>query len=144
MWKDSIRNIVVIFQPNILRIVGFYVRHSAIHLGGNGVSRKIAFEIYCPSENHSTFTNIHWVIKKVLKLEFLKHFALLNHTQFLTNMYVVRASQIIKKIYLDTLRKKNLFLVAPCHGLRTANEGINQRYLKKWADVADKICLGPT
>ena len=32
MWKDSIRNIVVIFQPNILRIVGFYVRHSAIEL----------------------------------------------------------------------------------------------------------------
>ena len=32
MWKDSIRNIVVIFQPNILRIVGFYVRHSAIVL----------------------------------------------------------------------------------------------------------------
>ena len=30
MWKDSIRNIVVIFQPNILRTVGFYVRHSAI------------------------------------------------------------------------------------------------------------------
>ena len=30
MWKDSNRNIVVIFQPNILRIVGFYVRHSAV------------------------------------------------------------------------------------------------------------------
>ena len=30
MWKDSIRNIVVIFQPNILIIVGLYVRHSAI------------------------------------------------------------------------------------------------------------------
>ena len=29
MWKDSIRNIVVIFQPNISRIVGFYVRHWA-------------------------------------------------------------------------------------------------------------------
>ena len=29
MWKDSIRNIVVIFQSNILRIVGFYVRHLA-------------------------------------------------------------------------------------------------------------------
>ena len=26
------------------------------------------------------------------------------------------------------------------HGLRTPNEGINQRYLKNWADVADKIC----
>ena len=29
MWKDSIRNIVVIFQTTILRIVGFYVRRSA-------------------------------------------------------------------------------------------------------------------
>ena len=25
------------------------------------------------------------------------------------------------------------------HGLRTSNEGINQRYLKNWADVADKV-----
>ena len=29
MWKDSIKNIVVIFQTTILRFVGFYVRHSA-------------------------------------------------------------------------------------------------------------------
>ena len=28
------------------------------------------------------------------------------------------------------------------HGLRTPNEGINQRYMKNWADVADKICFG--
>ena len=35
MWKDSIRNIVVIFQPNILRIVGFYVRHSAMEVKNN-------------------------------------------------------------------------------------------------------------
>ena len=28
------------------------------------------------------------------------------------------------------------------HGLRIANEGINQRNLKIWADVADKICFG--
>ena len=27
---------------------------------------------------------------------------------------------------------------AHSHGLRTPNEGINQRYLKIWADVADK------
>ena len=29
----------------------------------------------------------------------------------------------------------------PCgfyHGLRTPNEGINQKYLKNWVDVADK------
>ena len=30
------------------------------------------------------------------------------------------------------------------HGLRTSNEGINQRSLKIWADVADKICFGRT
>ena len=30
------------------------------------------------------------------------------------------------------------------HGLRTPNEGINQRYLKNWADVADKIRFGRT
>ena len=30
------------------------------------------------------------------------------------------------------------------HGLRRPNEGINQRYLKKWADVADKICCRHT
>ena len=27
------------------------------------------------------------------------------------------------------------------HGLRTPNEDINQRYLKNWAGVADKICF---
>ena len=31
-----------------------------------------------------------------------------------------------------------------CHGLRTPNEGTNLRYLKKWADVADKICCRHT
>ena len=30
------------------------------------------------------------------------------------------------------------------HGLRTPDDGINQRYLKNQADVADKICFGRT
>ena len=30
------------------------------------------------------------------------------------------------------------------HGLQTSNEGINQRDLKIWADVADKICFSRT
>ena len=30
------------------------------------------------------------------------------------------------------------------HRLRTPNEGINQSYLKNWADMADKICFGQT
>ena len=32
MWKDSIRNIFVIFQTTVLRIVGFLVRHSDIEI----------------------------------------------------------------------------------------------------------------
>ena len=30
------------------------------------------------------------------------------------------------------------------HGLRTTNGGMNQRNLKIWANVADKICFGCT
>ena len=30
------------------------------------------------------------------------------------------------------------------HGLRTPNDSINQRYLKNWADSADKICCRHT
>ena len=30
----------------------------------------------------------------------------------------------------------------PTHGLRTPKEGINQKNLKNWADVADKIRFG--
>ena len=30
-------------------------------------------------------------------------------------------------------------LIGIFHGLWTPNEGINQRYLKNWADVANKI-----
>ena len=30
------------------------------------------------------------------------------------------------------------------HGLWTPNEGMNQRNLIFWADVADKICFGRT
>ena len=36
------------------------------------------------------------------------------------------------------------FLKGWKQGLRTPNEGIDQRYLKNWADVADKIRFGRT
>ena len=48
MWKDSIRNIVVTFQTTILRIVGFYVRHSANVLNsvlGTPETRKIVLTL---------------------------------------------------------------------------------------------------
>ena len=35
-------------------------------------------------------------------------------------------------------------IITRTHGLRTPNEGINQRNLKILADVADKICFGRT
>ena len=40
MWKDSIRNIVVIFQTTILRFVGFYVRRLANDHGYNFITKK--------------------------------------------------------------------------------------------------------
>ena len=43
----------------------------------------------------------------------------------------------------DITHTKVIFF-GQCHGLRTPNEGINQRYLKNWADVADKICCRHT
>ena len=48
----------------------------------------------------------------------------------------IYSNRMLKNI---RLKKKHLK-----HGLRTPNEGINQRYLKNWADVADKICFGRT
>ena len=36
------------------------------------------------------------------------------------------------------------YLIIREYGLRTPNEGLNQRYLKNWADVAGKICFGRT
>ena len=41
-------------------------------------------------------------------------------------------------------RIRNSLQMTAEHGLRTPNEGINQRYLKNWADVAGKICFGRT
>ena len=48
------------------------------------------------------------------------------------------AAQVVNKAVVLELQNNQ------SHGLRTPNEGINQRYLKNWADVADKICLGRT
>ena len=42
------------------------------------------------------------------------------------------------------LASDKLSLYPLYHGLRTPNEGINQRYLKNWANVEDKICFGRT
>ena len=50
------------------------------------------------------------------------------------------ATDLGKFVYL----KKNSvfhFYHIYSHGLRTPNEGINQRYLKNWADGADEICF---
>ena len=45
---------------------------------------------------------------------------------------------------LKILAHRHLLMVLQNHGLWTPNEGINQRYLKNWADVADEICFGRT
>ena len=45
---------------------------------------------------------------------------------------------------VDMTPRLKMQVIAFGHGLRTPNEGISQRNLKIWADVADKICFGRT
>ena len=49
------------------------------------------------------------------------------------NFYWPKSEKILESFY-------NIII----HGLRTPNEGINQIYLKNWANVADKKCFSPT
>ena len=49
----------------------------------------------------------------------------------------VSRSRVIEDLLNRLCNKEN-------HELRTPNEGINQRYPKNWANVADKICFGRT
>ena len=62
----------------------------------------------------------------------------------LINMSIHKIIFNILYMYVDFQPKIFLFLDTPCHGLRTPNEGINRKYLKNWADVADRICFGHT
>ena len=55
--------------------------------------------------------------------------------------WVLRGNFLKNKMQLQL---RALFIYPAKHGQRTPNEGINQRYLKNWADVADKICFGHT
>ena len=48
--------------------------------------------------------------------------------------FVCFANQEITTLHFFLITSNATF-----HGLRTPNEGINQRYLKNWADVADKV-----
>ena len=48
-------------------------------------------------------------------------------------------NKIIQRLFslIQTMWTQNKQIKTCKHGLRTPNEGINQRYLKNWADVAD-------
>ena len=62
---------------------------------------------------------------------------------------IMKCKQIISLIYYQGMIYKWVILGIALinsfmHGLLTPNEGINQRYLKNWADVADEICFDRT
>ena len=54
---------------------------------------------------------------------------------------MIAAETALLKIFLQISNNCHK-VVSINHGLRTPNEGINQRNLKFWANVADKICFG--
>ena len=56
-------------------------------------------------------------------------------------------STLVYLVKMEYVSEINIFCLendGEKHGLRTPNEGISQKYLKKWADVANKICFGRT
>ena len=86
--------------------------------------------------------NRNWLIFQL----FLIH----DYEYILELLMLLRGFRAIGRVYALIYRKyptTNLFLgmfLVFIHGLRTPNEGINQRTLIFWADVADKICFGRT
>ena len=62
MWKESIRNNVVIFQRNTLRIVRFYVRHSAIVLERKSNCVPTELDVSISNAYPRTSTTIFYLI----------------------------------------------------------------------------------
>ena len=69
------------------------------------------------------------------------------HVYVMSKFVSIIISQRWKKncsIYAISTPRLNLSINGLDQGLRIPNKGINQRNLKIWADVADKICFGRT
>ena len=64
--------------------------------------------------------------------------------QYVVMRYEIRNIHILHSKNTRQAKMKHFMLNKFSHGLRTPNEGITQRNLKIWADVADKICFGRT
>ena len=67
-----------------------------------------------------------------------KHFKYVNSAPSSTTKVILTFLSFMWRLYSWSI----LHIIK--HGLRTPNEGINQRNLKIWSDVADKICFGNT
>ena len=80
---------------------------------------------------------------------YMRTFGIVTANYILSNCSYIALQQLYKnsietwtsRCKLDALSEK---LYTDIHGLRTPNECIDQRNLKFWADVADKICFGRT
>jgi hypothetical protein len=82
----------------------------------------------------------HGISKNRIKYSYLRVLVISTDT-CLALTGLIRVAQLSVKLVAVT---RVLKVRSTEHGLRTPNEGINQRYLKNWADVADKICFGRT
>ena len=84
-------------------------------------------------------------------------FAGKNYSQFVASAYecfrddwgLIMINNASKKYgpkleHSDIIKRSKPENIDVMHGLHAPNEDINQRNLKFWADVAEKICLGHT
>ena len=62
---------------------------------------------------------------------------------FLSIHSIVKCSSMAKVCTMGLKNTTELYLIHPTD-YGTPNESINQRNVKIWADVADKLCFGST
>ena len=93
---------------------------------------KTKSETHCLTKLFSIYQNKHWTIKRREDRSIgpTSHHIILKILGFLEALF--RFYRLLLKGIFDA------------HGLQTPNEGINQRNLKIWANVADKICFSCT
>ena len=81
-------------------------------------------------------------MKKNLCLNVLSNFK--KRWKIFSNFVASEYLNFIRALGISFFRDDCYIRNVTAHGLRTPNEGINQRNLKIWANGADKTCFGCT
>ena len=112
--------------------------------------RNLATKIYTRHVKCFNFTQFYWFINDLFHFPY--NYSLTHKVSSGSKLKIkiencIWTSHCSCFCYDDGMRKRFdaiLKMFGFAHGLRIPNEGINQRNLKIWANVADKICFDRT